>query len=93
MGTDGANGKDRVLEALRSVYDPEIGENIVDLDMVKKVEFEGNRVSLTVSLTVPGCPLQGRIKRGCRRCAFKALYRCGENRLHIYEPRGAGGVG
>jgi len=63
MSVVGVNKKDKVLEALKSVYDPEIGENIVDLDMVKKVEFVGGRVSLTVSLTVPGCPLQGRIER------------------------------
>ncbi|MEM3655362.1 MAG: Mrp/NBP35 family ATP-binding protein [Thermoprotei archaeon] len=63
MSNPSVDGEKRILEALKSVVDPELGENIVDLDMVKKIEFDGGRVSLTVSLTVPGCPLQNRIRR------------------------------
>jgi len=52
-----------VLEALRPVEDPEIRRSIVDLEMVKSVEIDGGTVSVTVALTVAGCPLRAEIER------------------------------
>jgi ATP-binding protein involved in chromosome partitioning len=52
-----------VVEALRPVEDPEIHQSIVDLDMVRGVAIEGDRVGVTVALTVAGCPLRGEITR------------------------------
>jgi len=50
-----------VVEALRPVEDPELHRSIVDLGMVRDVVVDGARVSLTVVLTVPGCPLKSEI--------------------------------
>jgi len=50
-----------VVEALRPVQDPELHRSIVDLGMVRDVVVDGTRVSLTVVLTIPGCPLKGEI--------------------------------
>ena len=52
-----------VLEALRPVEDPELHRSIVDLDMVKSVAVHGGDVTVTVALTVPGCPLKTEITR------------------------------
>jgi ATP-binding protein involved in chromosome partitioning len=52
-----------VIEALRPVTDPELGVSIVELDMVKAVHIRRGRVSVTVALTVPGCPLRDEITR------------------------------
>jgi len=52
-----------VVEALRPVEDPELHRSIVDLDMVKEVAIEGGAVTVTVALTVPGCPLKTEITR------------------------------
>jgi ATP-binding protein involved in chromosome partitioning len=52
-----------VLEALRPVEDPELHRSIVDLDMVKDVAIAGGAVTVTVALTVPGCPLKTEITR------------------------------
>jgi ATP-binding protein involved in chromosome partitioning len=52
-----------VLDALRPVEDPEIHQSIVDLDMVRGIAIDGDRVGVTVALTVPGCPLRGEITR------------------------------
>jgi ATP-binding protein involved in chromosome partitioning len=52
-----------VLDALRPVEDPEIHQSIVDLDMVRGIAIEGDRVGVTVALTVAGCPLRGEITR------------------------------
>ena len=50
-----------VTEALRPVQDPELHRSIVELGMVRDVVVDGTRVSLTVVLTIPGCPLKGEI--------------------------------
>jgi ATP-binding protein involved in chromosome partitioning len=54
---------DDVIAALRPVEDPELHRSIVDLDMVRDVEVDGDRVSLEVTLTVAGCPLRNEIQR------------------------------
>ncbi|PSN83216.1 hypothetical protein B9P99_06115 [Candidatus Marsarchaeota G1 archaeon OSP_B] len=57
--------KSAIIEILKRVYDPEIGENIVDLDMVKevKVDEKNGFVKIKIALTVPECPLTQKIKR------------------------------
>jgi len=52
-----------ILEALRPVEDPELHRSIVDLDMVRSVRVAGDRVEVTVALTVAGCPLREEINR------------------------------
>lgn len=49
--------KERVLEALKEVLDPELGVNIVDLGLVYGVEVEGDTVHITYTLTTMGCPI------------------------------------
>ncbi|HEX4491815.1 MAG TPA: Mrp/NBP35 family ATP-binding protein [Acidimicrobiia bacterium] len=51
----------QVIEALRPVEDPEIHRSIVDLGMVRGIGFAGDRVKVTVALTVAGCPLRNEI--------------------------------
>ncbi|WP_114286756.1 SUF system Fe-S cluster assembly protein [Candidatus Halocynthiibacter alkanivorans] len=51
---------DAVVEACRSVYDPEIPVNIYDLGLIYTIEIsEENEVSVIMSLTAPGCPVAG----------------------------------
>src|SRR5437763_12337536 len=52
-----------VLDALRPVEDPEIHQSIVDLEMVRGIEVDGDRVGVTVALTVAGCPLRAEITK------------------------------
>jgi metal-sulfur cluster biosynthetic enzyme len=53
-----AAGKEAVLEALRNVYDPELGINVVDLGLVYEVEIAPDGgVDITYSLTTMGCPI------------------------------------
>lgn len=57
----------KIIDELKKVIDPEIGINIVDLNMVKSLEVNENKVSVTIALTVPNCPLANTIKGDVER--------------------------
>ncbi len=54
---------DAVRQALRGVMDPELGDNIVDLQMVGEITIEDGAVTVNVALTIAGCPLRVAIER------------------------------
>jgi len=56
--------REEISEALSGVIDPELGRDIVELEMVRSVEVaEGGRVEVVVSLTTPGCPIKGHFEQ------------------------------
>ena len=55
-----------IREALRDVRDPEIGRDLVSLNMVRGVKIEGGAVTVGVALTTAGCPLKHRITTDVR---------------------------
>ncbi len=57
--------KEKVLDALRNVQEPDLGKDLVTLDMVKDIEIDGNKVSFTVVLTTPACPMKDMIGNAC----------------------------
>ena len=61
-----------VLKALSNVQEPDLGKDLVTLNMVKDVAINGNEISFTVVLTTPACPLKELIRRDCEK-AVKAL--------------------
>ncbi|MGQ9719425.1 MAG: Mrp/NBP35 family ATP-binding protein [Nitrososphaerales archaeon] len=54
--------KSAIIDVLKKVIDPEIGMSIVDLNMVRRVEIDGDKVKVKIALTVPNCPLANTIK-------------------------------
>src|SRR5262245_56151543 len=58
---------ERVMEALRSVMEPELHKDIVTLNMVKHVTVCGSAAKITVELTTPACPLKKEIEESCRK--------------------------
>jgi FeS assembly SUF system protein len=51
---------DQVVEACRTVFDPEIPVNIFDLGLVYTIRIDDeNAVAITMTLTAPGCPVAG----------------------------------
>ena len=59
--------EEAITDKLREVIDPEIGQNIVDLGMVRGVADDGGNVSVSVALTVKGCPLSNTIEKDINR--------------------------
>ena len=57
--------KENVLKALRHVDDPDIKKDLVTLGMIENIEIEGNKLTFTVMLTTPACPLKELIKSEC----------------------------
>lgn len=53
---------EQIIEALRPVEDPELHRSIVDLDMVHDIAVSSQGVSLTITLTVSGCPMRNEIQ-------------------------------
>src|SRR3954454_3929167 len=57
--------KNDILKALSNVQEPDLGKDLVTLNMVRDIEIEGNYVAFTVVLTTPACPLKDMIKNAC----------------------------
>ncbi|GMV32693.1 Mrp/NBP35 family ATP-binding protein [Chloroflexi bacterium CFX5] len=59
--------KESVLKALGTVQEPDLGQDLVTLNMIRNLEIAGDKVSFTVMLTTPACPLKGKIEADCRK--------------------------
>ena len=53
--------EEQVIEVLKTCYDPEIPLNLYDLGLIYKIDIQDHKVFLTMTLTVPGCPIAGTI--------------------------------
>jgi ATP-binding protein involved in chromosome partitioning len=50
--------KDDVLKALSNVQEPDLGKDLVTLNMIRDIDIQGNDVSFTIVLTTPACPMK-----------------------------------
>jgi metal-sulfur cluster biosynthetic enzyme len=60
-----------VREALREVIDPELGCNIVDLGLLYAITLDGTTVTVQMTLTTPGCPMQESLAWGVQSALLK----------------------
>ena len=49
--------KDKVIDEIKKVYDPEIPVNIYELGLIYKIEIENDIVKIDMTLTTPNCPV------------------------------------
>jgi ATP-binding protein involved in chromosome partitioning len=60
-----------VLDALRAVRDPDLHRDIVALKFVKDLRIEGDRVSFTIELTTPACPVKDQMRDQARAAVLE----------------------
>lgn len=58
--------QETILQALRKVNEPELGRDIVTLNMVRDIEINGDAVNFTIVLTTPACPMKHIMERDAR---------------------------
>jgi|Deesub1362B_J571_1020462.scaffolds.fasta_scaffold00178_49 Mrp family chromosome partitioning ATPase len=71
MTYHGEPSKERILEVLEKVLDPELGVSIVKMNMVKDVKIENGLVEITLALTVSGCPMVATIRTSVEEAVRK----------------------
>jgi len=59
--------QEQIVEALKKVQDPELHRDIVSLGMVKNLAVNNGKVTFTVELTTPACPLRESIDADCKK--------------------------
>ena len=57
--------KEDVLKALSNVQEPDLGKDLVTLNMIRDLEIVGNNVSFTIVLTTPACPMKEMMQNAC----------------------------
>lgn len=55
----------KIREALSNVQEPDLGKDLVTLNMIQDIVIDGNMVSFTVILTTPACPMKEMIRAAC----------------------------
>ncbi|WP_400191064.1 Mrp/NBP35 family ATP-binding protein [Hymenobacter sp. B81] len=64
-----------VLKALSYVEEPDLGKDLVTLNMIEDVQIDGLNVSFTVILTTPACPLKDLIRNACVRAITTMVHK------------------
>ena len=62
--------KEQILQALGNVEEPDLKKDLVTLNMIQDIQIDGNRVSFSVILTTPACPLKAMIENACRNAVL-----------------------
>lgn len=58
--------REAVLAALGHVNDPDLNKDLVSLGMIRDIRIDGAKLSFTVVLTTPACPMKDMIENACR---------------------------
>lgn len=77
----------RVVEALRSVLDPELGVSVVDLGLVYGIAIDGDRVRVSLTMTSPACPMAELVVRDAEEAVRRSVPEVPEVAvLLVWEP-------
>ncbi|HMC84295.1 MAG TPA: iron-sulfur cluster assembly protein, partial [Chitinophagaceae bacterium] len=64
--------QEQILSALSNVQEPDLGKDLVTLNMIKDIVINDNNVSFTLVLTTPACPMKDMMRNACEN-AIKLL--------------------
>ncbi len=62
-----------IREALRSVEDPDLKQDLVTLGMVQSIEVDGQDIRVIIELTTPACPMKDRIRADAEKAIAAAI--------------------
>jgi ATP-binding protein involved in chromosome partitioning len=62
--------KEAIMAALSTVQEPELHQDLVTLNMIRELEIQDDKVSFTVMLTTPACPLRGQIEKEAKQAVM-----------------------
>ncbi|GHO83618.1 metal-sulfur cluster assembly factor [Dictyobacter formicarum] len=81
------NTRALIAEALRHVYDPELGVNVIDLGLVYAIDVNANgHATIDMTLTTPGCPMHEALSDGVE-AALQGIPGLTSREIHlIWEP-------
>jgi ATP-binding protein involved in chromosome partitioning len=71
MAKEVAPQEKAILDALRTVQDPDLNKDIVSLNFVKDLKVDGSSVSFTIELTTPACPVKKEMEQWARDAVLK----------------------
>jgi ATP-binding protein involved in chromosome partitioning len=71
MTNDHKPTEEAVLDALRTVEDPDLHKDIVTLNFIKNLKIDGDKVSFTIELTTPACPVKKDMEQWAREAVLK----------------------
>ena len=60
----------KILEALSKVQEPELHKDLVTLNMIQDLKVDGDKVSFSIMLTTPACPLRSQIQKEAEQAAM-----------------------
>ena len=72
LQADTAALEEQVKTALRNVFDPELGMNVIELGLIRKLDFQPDLTEITMLLTTPFCPYGPAMLEQVRRATEKA---------------------
>ncbi len=72
-----------IIQALSTVNDPDLKKDLVSLNMIKDISVSDSKVSFTVVLTTPACPLKEKIKNDCEEAVEKVVGKNVEIAIHM----------
>lgn len=75
--------KEQVLQALSNVEEPDLKKDLVTLNMIQDVHIEGNKISFSVILTTPACPLKAMIENACRNAILYFVSKDAEVKINM----------
>jgi len=81
------NSKDKILELLKKIIDPEIGLDIVSLGLIYNIDIKKDSITITMTLTTPGCPMHSSITDWVKNTLSQAEPGKKINVILVWEPR------
>lgn len=72
LGLDDSEAVEAAWAALRDVFDPELGLDVVALGLVYRLHAEDSRLSVEMTLTTPGCPVSESLPEQARAAIVEA---------------------